>query len=138
LARSWIHKCQRNHTKCVNSSNPSLPTRVLDITGVSTSKSVLIRQSKLGETGRYACLSYSWGHAWSKDSFEHLARSAYKKPLPVSHLPATFNDAVEVARSLNLDYLWIDALCIWQTDSIDLQKELSKMNRYYRDSTIVI
>ena len=45
---------------------------------------------------------------------------------------------MEVARSLGLSYLWIDTLCIWQTDLADLEKELSKMDGYYRNSTVAI
>jgi hypothetical protein len=50
-------------------------------------------------------------------------------------LSQTFRDAIEVVRSLGLDYIWIDSLCIIQDkDSDDWTKESSKMSQVYGSS----
>lgn len=36
--------------------------------------------------------------------------------MPITELPQTFHDAIEVCRALNIRYLWIDSLCIIQND----------------------
>ncbi|OAP65200.1 hypothetical protein AYL99_01172 [Fonsecaea erecta] len=52
-------------------------------------------------------------------------------------LPATFQDAATVARSLNYRYLWIDSLCIIQ-DTDDLFVQLRKMPDIYQNAVLVI
>jgi hypothetical protein len=58
--------------------------------------------------------------------------------IELSQLPQTIRDAVEVTRSLGLDYLWVDALCIIQDDPEDCASEIAKMSSVYRGSTITI
>ncbi|KAF5241554.1 hypothetical protein FANTH_9065 [Fusarium anthophilum] len=53
-------------------------------------------------------------------------------------LPSTLRDAVKVARTLGLEYLWVDALCIVQDWEEDKSKEISKMWQIYQGATIVI
>ena len=138
LARKWLHQCHRSHHECTRTSASNLPSRIIDLSNIETGCSITLRKTTDGETGDYACLSYTWGRAWSKEAFDRLARSAYEIPLSIEDLPATFQDAVRVTKSLNLSYLWIDALCIWQTDSDDVAHELSRMDQYYREAEIVI
>ena len=138
LARKWLFQCQQSHHKCKHSSSSKLPSRIIDLPNVERDWSITLRKTTNGETGDYACLSYTWGRSWSKETFDRLARSAYENPLDIEDLPATFQDAVRATRSLSLSYLWIDALCIWQTDSDDVAHELSKMDQYYGKAEIVI
>jgi hypothetical protein len=49
--------------------------------------------------------------------------------IPVGDLPRTFADALQVARRLQVRYIWIGSLCIiqdsvedWQTESVQMQK----------------
>jgi hypothetical protein len=67
---------------------------------------------------RYAALSHCWGtlqHCTTTK--ERLA--AFHVGLPISELPQTFQDAIIVARHLQIEYLWIDALCIVQDNTED-------------------
>jgi hypothetical protein len=57
-----------------------------------------------------------------------------KKAIPVSSMPRTFQDALCVARSLKMKYLWIDSLCIVQDSQEDWHRESSLMNKVYRHS----
>jgi hypothetical protein len=40
--------------------------------------------------------------------------------IPVEALPKTFRDAIEIARELGIEYLWVDALCIVQDNIQDV------------------
>ncbi len=60
--------------------------------------------------------------------------STYLEAIDLSDLPKTFRDAVEVARKLEVPYLWIDSLCIVQNSATDWASESSKMNDVYKNS----
>jgi hypothetical protein len=45
----------------------------------------------------------------------------------------SFKDALQLCWRLNVQYLWIDALCIIQDDSEDWQKEAALMGDVYRN-----
>ncbi len=64
---------------------------------------------------------------------EHVTRA-----ILVDDLPATIQDAISVARGLQLQYLWIDALCIIQDDDADKEREVGSMGKVYRTATITI
>jgi hypothetical protein len=49
-------------------------------------------------------------------------------------LSRTFQDAVIVARELNVRYLWIDSLCIIQDSFEDWAQESARMGQYYMNS----
>jgi hypothetical protein len=62
----------------------------------------------------------------------------YSKELPWDLAPATFRDAINIARVLGIEYIWVDALCIVQDDPIEWQKEASKMESIYSGSSLTI
>jgi hypothetical protein len=53
-------------------------------------------------------------------------------------LPPTYQDAVTVCQALNIDYLWVDSLCIVQDDKRDWAYEASRMANVYEDAVVVI
>jgi hypothetical protein len=60
------------------------------------------------------------------------------KKIEYSSLPRTFQDAVLVARSLTIRYLWIDSLCIIQDDEKDWELESSRMASVYEGSHLTL
>lgn len=118
-----------------------MPTRILDLSGPIESDFKLRATKFEGENTEYACLSYKWGNTNRLDvNFPDLARSMFDQPMSPQdeRLPPTFRDAIKVARSIGISYLWIDALCIWQDKDDDKRLELEKMNRYYANCSLVI
>jgi hypothetical protein len=53
-------------------------------------------------------------------------------------LPKTLADAAWFTHQLGLGYLWVDALCIFQDDTDDKGREISRMGQYYGDATVTI
>lgn len=51
--------------------------------------------------------------------------------IPLRTLPRTFRDAIIVARSLGLHFLWVDSLCIIQDSAEDWQHESAMMGKVY-------
>lgn len=66
-----------------------------------------------------------------KDTYQsHLAE------IPWEELPELFRDAIALCRSIGIEYLWIDSLCIIQDDLDDWRREGSKMASIYANSCI--
>ncbi|KAH7324030.1 heterokaryon incompatibility protein-domain-containing protein [Rhexocercosporidium sp. MPI-PUGE-AT-0058] len=88
-------------------------------------------------TKRYAALSHCWGQfkqlRTDKENFEK-----HKEFLSLTELPRTFQDAVIVAKNLDIEYLWIDSLCIIQDCSGDWERECSRMASVYSGALVTI
>jgi hypothetical protein len=56
----------------------------------------------------------------------------------MDQLSKTFREAIHISRKLNIEYIWIDSLCIIQDDHLDWQKESAKMASIYRNAYITI
>ena len=57
--------------------------------------------------------------------------------LPTS-FPATMEDAIAVTIKLDFKYLWIDQVCIDQSDSSDLHNHVAKVHMIYNCATVTI
>ena len=141
MMATWIQDCRDNHFTCSplgNSSIPSRPTRLVYVgdrrNGVVPR---LVLSALLPKDGKYAALSYCWGPTLSMRLITTLATlTARLEGIPWKEIPYAFVDAFLVARMLGLDYIWIDALCIVQDDSVDWQTEASRMGDTYRRAQI--
>lgn len=60
--------------------------------------------------------------------------SELERGIPISSLSRTFQDAIQIVRSLGVRYLWIDALCIIQDSSEDWENEAARMSEVYAKS----
>jgi hypothetical protein len=54
--------------------------------------------------------------------------------VPWSFFTPNFKQAVEIARFLDVNYIWIDSLCIIQGSAEDWVREASRMHLVYRNS----
>jgi hypothetical protein len=85
----------------------------------------------------YATLSHCWGNARFL-RLEQRNQDAFGQMIPFHDLPKTFQDAMDIAKALGLDYIWIDSLCIVQDDDDDWRKEASLMSSVYGGSYVNI
>lgn len=142
----WISACDSTHSECARwvchdgqtkDRLPALPTRVIDL-GLGTDLSSPIRLiASNGIHGKYTALSYCWGKA---KIFTTTRENMHEnmQEIPLNQLPATFLDAFSISRRLNIRYIWIDALCIVQNDSIDWDREARKMGAVYQSAYVTI
>jgi hypothetical protein len=56
----------------------------------------------------------------------------------LDELPHTLQDAVRTVRALDIEYIWIDALCIIQDDPGDWAQEASRMGEVYGHANVTI
>lgn len=150
-AQQWLNDCLTSHAcpRPLSSTAALLPKRLLDVRGYAGHDPIRLIETR-GDEHPYACLSHRWGspaHKQLKSTVRTIQDHLVK--INWDDLPATFQDAVTVCRSMQVDYLWIDSLCILQDfDGIgdneleatkqDFGHENSVMSRTYQNSQFTI
>ena len=110
------------------------PTRLIELNNENAEN---IKIVELIHTDIYATVSYCWGG----DQFVKTTTATilqHQIGIEISSLGQTLQDAIRVARSLNIPYLWVDSLCIIQDDAQDMAREIAKMSEYYENGYVSI
>ncbi|KAH8799041.1 heterokaryon incompatibility protein-domain-containing protein [Xylogone sp. PMI_703] len=138
----WINDCENNHNLCKGTKR-YIPKRLLEITsrhlqgeniGENDEKLLrLVDSDGLSMTARYITLSYCWG-GLELISLKRDTEEFIKKGLRITELPLTFVEASNVAERLKVQYIWIDALCIFQDSRDDWLDQSSQMSSIYENS----
>jgi hypothetical protein len=133
-----MNDCTHNHTRC-NSAVPTFvdysqfPKRILELTGGR----ITLREY-LSDRPLYACLSHCWGHSNDiiKTTLTNL--DEFKNEVPRNNLTENFQHAVDICQRLEINFLWIDTLCIIQDSENDWKEESAKMAGIYENSFLTI
>jgi hypothetical protein len=86
---------------------------------------------------KYATLSHCWGSGENLKLTNSTFQS-FKSKIPWDKLCKTFEDAIFITSMLDLEYLWIDSLCIIQDDEDDWRQESALMSKVYGNSYLNI
>lgn len=81
---------------------------------------------------KYAAFTHCWGPEMPEAGMtkqENL--ESHKHKIDFSNLPKSFRDAILVAKSLGIRYIWIDSLCIIQNSIDDWEFESAQMGLVY-------
>lgn len=149
--KRWLDDCLNNHPKHIRTPrrcdfthghadniDTMLPKRVLDLHWLDEFQSLrLVDGSE--KRGRYATLTYCWGPNPTKiykTTSSNLAQNMDR--IAIHELNPLFQDVVQVCRSLEIPYLWIDALCIIQDDKDDWMNESRRMCDVYSNSFLTL
>jgi hypothetical protein len=85
----------------------------------------------------YLALSYCWGEDQTiKTKLASLV--SHQDGIRIENLPKTIQDAIHVTRELEIDFLWVDSLCIIQDSAEDLAKEVADMSHYYSNAVATL
>ncbi|KAL7925629.1 HET domain-containing protein [Trichoderma austrokoningii] len=135
---TWINDCERDHKDCRVSHAPILPKRVVQIVPdkIGTLKVRLVEPKPLTES-RYACLSHCWGKTQILRAVSGNIEKL-KNEIPWNSLSKTFQDAIDFSRTIGIEYLWIDSLCIIQNSANDWEIEAAKMADSYANCHITL
>ncbi|KAI4205832.1 MAG: hypothetical protein LQ350_000017 [Teloschistes chrysophthalmus] len=137
----WLHQCESQHVKCHSENRPALPTRVISVGSMQGARKPHLLVTD-GRPARYVALSYCWGPQMGEPGKYPLLRSGNVQNLlqeiPLSLMPQTIQDAVEVVKKLGLEYIWIDALCIIQDSRTDWETESARMKDVYEGAYLTI
>lgn len=136
----WIQNCDQAHELCkaaiAKQDDESKPRRLLHISSKEDKLKVKLCDQDLG-AARYAALSHCWGVAQVLKTTA-ASLSLFKKEVPWSALPKTFQDAIKLTRMMGIHYIWIDSLCIIQDDRTDWETESPKMKTVYSGAYVTI
>ncbi|KAH7020304.1 heterokaryon incompatibility protein-domain-containing protein [Ilyonectria destructans] len=129
--KGCLNECRAKHSTCsstMSSAQPWYPTRLIHVQQHSVK---LVESIQGGLSGPYASLSHCWGGAKIL-KLEKQTLSQFKDEIPFDQLPQTFQDAIQVVRCLDINYFWIDSLCIIQDSDEDWQREAVTMLKVYK------
>lgn len=129
ILRNWLQECDEHHEDCrpVRTTSARLPTRLIDV-GEKGGISVRLYETKHDDVFEYLALSHPWGPNVSPRF------CTYPENLS-QHLQEIL---VEVTRSLNQRYLWIDSVCIIQGDAGDWAWEAKHMEMIFSHAYCVV
>jgi hypothetical protein len=137
----WLRECDMSHIRCAQRRRERVrqtPTRLLQVQPFEPSSKVHLRQAaQIPENARYATLSHCWGQ-YMPVKLQRGTFQAFLDGIDVDRLPLTFQQAIVLTRSLGIEYVWIDSLCIIQDDENDWANECTRMTSVYMNSFINI
>lgn len=133
--KTWIQTCAAGHSRCRAETDhveiPKHNIRLIDV------RNFRIVESSLAE--RYAALSYVWG---SNTNFAlnsgNLRQLSTSRGLQDALIPQTITDAIYLVKQLDINYLWVDSLCIIQDDDGDKYRQLPIMDQIYQQAYLVV
>jgi Heterokaryon incompatibility protein (HET) len=137
---NWFVECTEQHELCRRSVKTTLPKRLLLVEQFAQDLFVrLVLTSTLSPhyNKNYAALSYCWG---GQQTFQLTAKTEQMLLLgvPIGRLPATIRDSAKVTKGLGLQFLWVDALCIFQDSPTDFEEQSAAMADIYLGCSICI
>ncbi|KAF8864497.1 HET-domain-containing protein, partial [Acephala macrosclerotiorum] len=120
----WISACVKHHdAACLPVATKDLEeVRLIDVESRQVVKYP-------GLDCQYVALSYVWGD---------VTQGVYKLGDILHALPRTLEDAISFTKKLGKRYIWIDSLCIDQSDAQDKANQIDRMWSIYRGAYITI
>lgn len=126
-----------------------MPTRLIDVGSVAQSTARLVETKDLSEEKKkrpYVTLSYCWGSG--NDPARTTSRNLRERhnKIECDTLPKTIQDGIRITRLMKIQFLWVDAVCIIQSDKTlnaqqeddvamaDWERESMRMASYYSNS----
>ncbi len=140
---AWLRKCECSHSETctITSYQQSLlastqhhPEHELYLVEVGRNRLVRAPQST-----RFVALSYVWGDGnHFRLSKADIPRYLEQDGLPVASFPRTIRDATELTRSIGVEFLWVDSVCIPQDDSVEKGLQISRMSSVYSSAVLTL
>jgi hypothetical protein len=125
--------------KCYESYDRSwLPSRLLHVGRDSdNTPPTLHHRSSITRPALYTTLSHCWGNE-NTLQLTTTRLNEFRNGVLLSEFPATYRDAIILTRALELEYIWIDSICIIQDSPEDWREECTVMCDVYRNGILNI
>jgi hypothetical protein len=112
-----------------------LPTRVINVGDGHQNPCLYL--TSVAEKGNWVSLSYCWGGNSDFVLTKSTLHTLVEGP-DLQDFPKTIQDAIIITQNLGIQFLWVDALCIFQDSLDDWQNEAPKMERVYQNAVLTI
>ena len=125
VIEEWLSTCLRLHGRHCS------PVYTKDLQGIRLID-VLKPRKIINYPGRgceYVALSYVWGG---------VAQKSFKLGSTLGRLPQTIEDAIACVRILGKRYLWVDSVCIDQSNEIEKRDQIGRMWSIYRGAYVTL
>lgn len=140
MLRTWKVKCETQHAECARlgvsqEAKENLPAYLVDL------ESYCLVAAAPDMT--YWALSYVWGGSsqllLSTTTVHRLQQpQSLQDTNTQRRIPLTILHAMELAKTLDCKYFWVDSLCIVQNENKLRSIELSKMSSIFEGASVVI
>jgi hypothetical protein len=97
----------------------------------------LHHRSSITRPTLYTTLSHCWGNE-NTLQLTTTRLNEFRNGVLLSDFPATYRDAIILARALEIEYIWIDSICIIQDPPEDWREECTVMCDVYRNGILNI
>lgn len=144
MLQRWVRECEDDCSadpdhalNCTGTAihlDEGVVLRLIDVV-----QSCIVEVSGTMLNPRFLAPSYVWGSAeTAKLTHANLLRFLQPGALWQQSLPQTLLDAMGLVSTLGERYIWIDALCIVQDDSAEVDHVISRMNLIYQGAYLTI
>ena len=124
MVLDWVQACMDRHDE----SCTPVPTEDLEqVRFVDVEARQVVRYP--GPDCEYIALSYVWGE---------ISQDHYRLGETLNALPRTLEDALLFTRKLGKKYIWVDSLCIDQSNERDKSNQINRMWAIYRGAWITV
>ncbi|KAL2674101.1 hypothetical protein Neosp_012547 [[Neocosmospora] mangrovei] len=139
--RSQIRECYYTHCHqgtCPPPTGGFAPRRVIRIDGSTNPPSLRLYAPEVGEEVQWCALSYCWG-GQNQNVMTTLATLQERcDGIDFGSLPKTLQDAITTTHRIEIQYIWIDSLCIVQDDSNEKAQDIAQMGDVYSRAYITL
>ncbi|KAH8647153.1 heterokaryon incompatibility protein-domain-containing protein [Xylariales sp. PMI_506] len=138
VIKGWLHRCNTEHagSSCARRSSEDIkPLRLISIDPSRNTARLVDTPSPLPP---YVALSYVWGDPEGNMQTTRRNLSEMQASINLDLLPLTLRHVFELVGYLDIQYLWIDALCIVQDDQQEKSTEISHMSFTFYNARLQI
>jgi Heterokaryon incompatibility protein (HET) len=134
--RAWIEACEREHPACQPKRGDLSVEEEFSIRCIDVKLSTIV---PISPHTRYLALSYVWGTAHSELT-GHIIRCVIgnNATIMTETLPSTVRDAIRITEQLGERYLWVDCICLDQSDAATIAEQIGIMDRIYENAILTL
>jgi hypothetical protein len=135
--RQWLDHCSSRHSDRCFPKAKHTPHRLVEVGATGNLPRLVLSKQISFHNQRYTTLSHCWGPSLPIRTLLSNVQ-AYSHSIPLEIIPRTFEDAILITRALDIQFIWIDALCIIQDSAEDWDREAAKMKDIYAGGVLNI
>ncbi|KAJ5721221.1 HET domain protein [Penicillium malachiteum] len=143
--RNWMTSCSQEHASCNSLKNPILPRFVVQLRSSPSDQGndnlnpiLRITESELSEKAPYIAFSYPWGVRKQPVQLMKNNINEMKHFINYKSLPRAIKDIIRLSQKFEINYIWIDVLCIVQDDPKVKKEQIHRMKNIFENSSLTV